>query len=348
MEFTVKDLLAVLCSYLQQGRPLALATVVRQQGSAPREAGARLLANERGLVHGTVGGGLMEAMTLEACAQALADGKSRTLSLDLSGEMAENADMICGGDMRVLVEPLSPAPCLLELYQTMRRRLDEGGAILIKGLEGAQGLTTFLMDNACLGHQLPAHVLEEARSFLQQVQSCPCVRTFPDSEYYFEPLLPPSRMIVAGGGHVAVATARIASMTGFEVTVLDDREEFASPSRFPFVAHTRVVPNFAHCFTAPAPNIHTFIIIVTRGHVHDATVLAQALATRAGYIGMIGSTHKRDQLYTHMRQLGFGDSDLARVHCPIGLPIDADTPEEIALSIVAQCVSVKRKRRQAR
>ena len=159
---------------------------------------------------------------------------------------------------------------------------------------------------------------------------------------FAEPYYPPQRLIIAGGGHVSRPTVTAGALAGFEVHVLDDRPEYARPERFPEAASTRVAPDFAHCFDAFNPGPRDYIVIVTRGHLHDGAVLAQALRTKATYIGMIGSSRKKEQVFQRMREEGFSTEDLDRVFSPIGLAIGAETPEEIAVSIIAQCIAHRR------
>jgi xanthine dehydrogenase accessory factor len=132
----------------------------------------------------------------------------------------------------------------------------------------------------------------------------------------------------------------MASMTGFAVTVLDDREEFASPQRFP-QARTVVLPDFGQAFAQLTITPQCYVVIMTRGHLHDKTVLEQALKTPACYVGMIGSRRKRDALYDQLRSEGVDESSIARCHCPIGLEIGARTPEEIAVSIMAEIIACR-------
>jgi xanthine dehydrogenase accessory factor len=130
-------------------------------------------------------------------------------------------------------------------------------------------------------------------------------------------------------------------MVGFRVTVLDDRAEFAAPERFPFAAETAVIDPAAGWFAGRAIGPDAFLVIVTRGHAHDAEALAEALRTPAAYIGMIGSLPKRDAIYDKMLAAGFTKADLDRVKSPIGLEIEAETPEEIAVSIVAEMIACR-------
>ena len=153
-----------------------------------------------------------------------------------------------------------------------------------------------------------------------------------------EPAAVPKEALLFGAGHVAKATAQLCAMTGFRVTVVDDRSEFANVHRFPEADAVFEIDSFENALSQFAISSDTFIVIFTRGHLHDKTVLAQALETDAGYIGMIGSRKKRDKIFLALQAAGFSQSALDRVHSPIGLVIGAETPEEIAVSIAAELI----------
>ena len=141
-----------------------------------------------------------------------------------------------------------------------------------------------------------------------------------------------------GAGHVSQQVAHLTSMTHFRTVVLDDRVEFANRERFPGADEIRVPASLDAAFTGLAIDRDSYIVIVTRGHRYDKTVLQQALRTEAGYIGMIGSKGKRDAVYKTLLEEGRTSAELERVHSPIGLKIGGDTPEEIAVSIVAELI----------
>jgi len=176
-----------------------------------------------------------------------------------------------------------------------------------------------------------------------------CLRTVTlgESLILIEPVLPAATMFLFGAGHVAQPTARLAAFVGFRVRVVDDRAEFANAQRFPEADEVRVVTDFDSALKGLAIDRNTFIVIVTRGHLHDKTVLMQALRTEAAYIGMIGSRRKRDHIFKALLKQRFTQADLNRVHSPIGLDIGAETPEEIALSIVAELAQVRARGRCA-
>ena len=340
------DLLPVLRERLGKGETLALATLVSRKGSAPRSRGARLLADASGLVRGTVGGGAVEAAVLEACADVLRSGGSRLLDLALSSDMAAKEGMVCGGEVRVFVETLLPDPETRGFFAAVESAFHSGGVLLTRlasGRDAPPGRTLCAQGRfigALLGAGAEEAVLSalDSLDFLQE----PAERAFGGEAYFVEPLFSPNRMIIAGGGHVAVPTAELAAFAGFSVHVIDDRPEFSRPERFPRAASTGTVPEFADCLASFSPDARTYVVIITRGHMYDEAVLAQALRTKAGYIGMIGSRKKRNIVYAAMRERGFVDADLARVHCPVGLAIGAETPEEIAVSIVGECIAHKR------
>jgi xanthine dehydrogenase accessory factor len=147
-----------------------------------------------------------------------------------------------------------------------------------------------------------------------------------------------------GAGHVSLQVARLAKIVDFHTVVLDDRHEFANRERFAGADDIQVLSSFEEACGDLDIDADSCLVILTRGHLHDKTVLRQALGTQAGYIGMIGSRRKRDLIYTALRAEGFSAGDLNKVHCPIGLAIGAQTPEEIAVSIVAELIRFRANR----
>jgi xanthine dehydrogenase accessory factor len=151
----------------------------------------------------------------------------------------------------------------------------------------------------------------------------------------------PGTLFLFGGGHVSQKLAPLADTLGFRIVVVDDRSEFANPERFPQAEEFVVPDSYENAIQQGDIDAESYLVIVTRGHLHDKTVLAQALRTPAAYIGMIGSIRKRDAIYDELRAVGFTDHDFRRVHSPIGLKIGAESPEEIAVSIAAELIQVR-------
>ena len=161
---------------------------------------------------------------------------------------------------------------------------------------------------------------------------------------YLERIRPRGTVYIFGAGHVGVCVAHLAAYVGFTVVVIDDRSEFANAERVPEAAEIVVVDSFADEFSSLSLDSDSYVVIVTRGHAHDRTVLVQALRSQAGYVGMIGSRRKTHVIFQALLKEGFAREDLSRVHAPIGLPIGGETPEEIGVSIVAEMVSVRNRK----
>jgi xanthine dehydrogenase accessory factor len=159
-------------------------------------------------------------------------------------------------------------------------------------------------------------------------------------EVYVEPILPQPMLYVFGAGHVSTALARAAHLAGFAVGVIDDRESFANSERFPMAQE--IYTRYEDAFVKLRPHAATYLVIVTRGHKDDMDVLRWAVGTEARYIGMIGSRRKVLSIYRALEKEGIAPEKFARVYAPVGLDIGALTPEEIAVSIAAELIAVRR------
>jgi xanthine dehydrogenase accessory factor len=332
------DLLKTLVQWLGEGTPVAAATIVTHEGSTPRGAGSKMIVRANGSLRGTVGGGLVEARVLEAASRVIRDGTSGVVDFDLTGELAAGADMVCGGRLRIFLERVDPGP-EGELFAALLTRLDQGERCLLAAPMAGGARTLISARGPSLGAELPGSLMESARSAGRDLRA-PIVFAVMERRWLLEPWNGPPPLIIAGAGHVSRPTAQVTALAGFRVTVIDDRPEFANRERFP-TAHQVAVRDVPTCLDGLPTGPECSVVIVTRGHVHDAAVLAQALRTKAGYIGMIGSRRKRDSVYESLRLQGFTDADFARVHCPVGLDIGAETPEEIAVSIAAELIQAR-------
>ncbi len=342
----MKELLTQLCKHLEQSIPVALATVIYQEGSTPRGAGSKMLVGEQGLIAGTIGGGLAEAQAINACIKALQTFDAEIMTFTLSGEIAAQSEMICGGLLNIFIEPLTPDANNINFFRKILINLDTCKAVVLTELKDAKIVGRNLcLDDVWDVQNESSLTAEQKNTLLAKLlpkQEMAYIQGDDGQSYIIECYPPSWQMIIAGGGHVSLFTAQVAALAGFSVVVLDDRPEFSAAARFPQASATHTVPDFANCFAPCSPTKHTCIVIVTRGHLHDKTVLAQALLTKASYIGMIGSKRKRTQVYNSLLAQGVTQAEIDRVYCPIGLGIKAETPEEIAVSIVAECIAHRR------
>lgn len=295
-----------------QDVPLRLALVVTRNGSAPCAVGDLLLLDQAGQVSGTVGGGRLEQEVIVGLQQLTPDaggGGVRHFHL-----VPEQDGMPCGGAVTVLLVRLEPA---LQPY--------------------------FATASRCLQQGIPFK-LRVAVDVAAQVTWLEADQTDTNGQLFEIPVAPNPELLIFGAGHIAQALAPMAQLAGFTVTVLDDRPGYLAAH--PFAAGIEVVclERFEKVFSGRDAGVNSFLVIATYDHDHDRTVLAQALATGAVYIGMVGSRRKRGELFGLLRQAGCSETHLARVHCPVGLAIGAATPAEIAVSILAQMISVRRGR----
>ncbi|OGP53542.1 MAG: hypothetical protein A2Y65_12035 [Deltaproteobacteria bacterium RBG_13_52_11] len=348
----MKMLYKEIVQLLTEGKKVILATVIQQSGSAPRKSGAQMVIREDGSFVGSVGGGRLEAACISAAHMVAAEGAARVLEFHLTGtEVAETA-MICGGDAEVFIEPLSPSPGITDLYTNLLEIQKRGGKAVLatvisaepvwKGM-GGKGLIT--SEGKSIG---PLALGREALAAAQEVIHEKKVRLIPyeGGRLYLEPIFPEPTLYIFGAGHISRAIAPVAHMVGFKVIVIDDRAEFANRDYFPQADEIWV-----EAFDGIREKIdlveQSYMVIVTRGHMHDYTVLKQVLPMDCRYLGMIGSSRKRDIIYKKLLQERYTQRELDRVHAPIGLDINAETPEEIAVSIVAELIIVRAEGRSA-
>lgn len=341
------ELFSRIVATLAQGQSVVSTTIVTNEGSTPRTAGSKMLVFADGSIAGTVGGGLSEGQVMAAAPDVFRTGQARLIDFDMTGQAAKGADLICGGRMRVFLERLDPDTATRALYAALVDLLARGGrGLVVTALDtaGAPDRCLLLPGGDIVGPDPGEAVLAAARSEGRGIMA-PIVITCEGRRFFLEPALSPDPLIICGGGHVSRPTGQLATTVGFRVTVLDDRPEFASPERFPFAAKTAVIDPAKSWLDGCDIGPNTSIVIVTRGHAHDFEALIESLRTPAGYIGMIGSIPKRDSVYERVLAAGFTKADLDRVKSPIGLEIAAETPEEIAVSIVAELIECRANRR---
>ncbi len=340
---------AELLKLIRSGRAAVLATVVRTEGSSPQVPGASAVFTAEGLACGTVGGGSVEGRTADLARAALAGGHSVLADFDLSNEVFEDAEGVCGGAMTVLVDahPGRNARALAGLVSDVRRR--RAGVLAAFFERGRAGRVERIVRRwipsgrgpATLSRSLfPgfASALEAARSeartgWLESGRR----------RVYLEPHEPRPRLIVAGAGHVGRAIARLGAFLGFEIVVVDDRPEFASRGRFPEAARVVVADPAASLKKMPLGG-RDYVVIVTRGHRGDEAALRVCIRRRPAYLGMIGSRRKIAMMRERFLRSGAAsEKDWARLHAPIGLPIGSRTVEEIAVSVAAELVRENRR-----
>jgi len=342
----VHELLDDALGLLERREPFALVTLVARQGSAPRSAGARMLVRGDGSIAGTVGGGLLEATAIREAADAIAAERSRVVAVELDGTSVASRSMICGGATKLLVAYVSAGDAeLTAVLQALRAAVGDGRPARLFTFfspdPGPSGVTYCLLpEGAEPVGDAPLPPQELVALAGESLRHGP-VDLRDGMTMTVESVVPPVTVVICGAGHVGHALAPAAAAAGFAVVVLDDRAEFASPERFGAAAEVCVLDSFDNAFARLEVTPRTYVVIVTRGHAHDFSVLSQALRSPAGYIGLMGSSAKRAKVFRALREGGFSDDDIARVFTPIGLDIGAETPAELAVSITAELIKVR-------
>ena len=335
---------------LKAGRQAVVASVVKTAGSTPQKPGAKLLVRADGSGVGTLGGGCVEGDIWFAAKQLMKRGGAAEMrDYVLNEDLAAKDGLICGGTMYFLIDPLRAEGA--QEYEGFTREVIsayQGGAPVAivnlmvppAGSDGTHVGAKMLVreDGSSKGSLGLAALDEEARRRARDLMAMgktDYVTSPTGAEYFIEAYTTPPTLVLAGGGHVSRAIASIAKTVGFRLFVVDDRPEFASKERFPEAEELRV-GEYATTIKDLPVNPNTFIIIATRGHRYDDSALAAALETPASYVGLLGSKRKTILIYEELLKRGFTAERLKQVHAPIGLDISGRTPEEIAISIMAE------------
>lgn len=312
-----------------------------------------------GELQGSIGGGRLEAEILSRRDQFLSEENARILSFHLSEADAADLDMICGGNVSVLVEAISPKNFqLVELFSRISESVrTQGCGWLISEFVQAEDQVcavnkTFVDLQGKMAGNLPLHATIQGQQLLsvqrvdheavlffgKNINHEAHAYQFGSNQLFVQPIGQFSKLFLIGAGHIAQKLAALTRGVGFFTVVMDDREEFLSQERFPQADQRLLLSGFENVFEQVSIDSNSYVVIVTRGHSSDKLVLQQALQTEAGYIGMIGSRRKINTTFELLRREGVSEETLQRVHSPIGLSIGAETPEEIAISIVAELI----------
>jgi xanthine dehydrogenase accessory factor len=332
------DLLATIQEWYTGGERVAVATVIRVEGTAPRPVGARMIVSSGGRMAGSVSGGCVETTVYEEMMDLLDGGPPRILHFGITDDMIWDVGLACGGTIDVFVQGLDPA-----LVFSLGKLVDQGQAVaLVAFVEGEAAGSTALVtaDGTILGPNVERAVTVAGELLAARVERGAVHELAPDTRVFIEPFLPPPVLVIAGGVHVAIPLARFAKELGFRVIVVDPRAKFANEERFPEADQVMVAwPDEALAQLRIGDT--TYIVLLTHDPKIDEPTLATALKTGAAYIGAIGSRKTHADRYERMSKWGITGEELDRVYSPIGLDLGGSTPEETALSIIAEVVAVK-------
>ncbi len=332
------DLWAEAARLARSRTPSALATVARQRGSLPMASDAKMLITGDGRRRGTVGGGCVEADVVTQSLEMLERGTPTFVSHTLNADTAGDIGLSCGGTVELFLEPVVPSDEMAELCDAVADGIARRSSVtVLTGLEWNGGPEKVaLVDERRVEVGAGNLPVEEIRG-----QRRGGVLVDRDRAMFIEWIRRVPRVIIFGAGHVGAAIARVAADAGFHVVVTDDREDFANKNAVP-EAHEIIVGDFNTVLDGLELDGDDYVLATTRGHSYDANIIGRTAGSNAGYVGMLGSKRKRAVIWKALANAGVDAEDLERVHSPIGLDIGADTPGEIAVSVVAELIRTRR------
>jgi xanthine dehydrogenase accessory factor len=334
-----------LIRLIEAGQPCALATLVATSGSSPQNAGAKVILIPDGRIIGTIGGGCMEAEAQKVGLDCLRSRQCRLFELRLDDDFGWDDGLICGGTVKIFInpQPERSSDAYRQVVESVDRLKPAALCTFISGDPAMVGTSIVVSGSDITTADPPyRHMLKDAAEETISLERERVVTLDPSTSVYIEPILPRPTVVIAGAGHIGASLAQMTSMCGFEVVIVDDRPSLANKQRMPFADRVVVddIPRFLREYPV---NEQTYFVIVTRGHRHDAHCLREVVRSNAKYVGMIGSKRKICVIYEELLRDGLATAEeLSRVHSPLGLDIGAREVGEIAVSIAAELVAVRR------
>lgn len=311
---------------------LILVNVLASSGSTPRGAGAMMLVFEDGHTEGTIGGGAVEYAASLHAKELLNKKSSDTVGYCLNKNDVANLGMVCGGDVTVYFQYLHGEESLPLFRHLLKAYTKNENSWLIRKIEdhSVTAMSIYDGDGLHYGEGIDQDVLPDL------LKTRAVYKTGTPS-YYAEPVTQAGFVYVFGGGHVSQELVPVLAHLGFPVVVFEDREAFANPELFPG-ARDVILGDFQNIEASISFTANDYVVIMTRGHQADFEILAQTLKYPLSYIGCIGSRSKIAVTKKRLVELGYPENIYDRVHSPIGLNIQAETPAEIAVSIAGEMI----------
>ena len=353
----MKNIYLQILDSKSSGSSLVLATVVRTCGSTPQKPGSSALFNELGLKAGTVGGGIVEGKVMQLAAEAILSKNSGLYHFNLANDISSTEEAICGGKISVLVDA-APENHFLVFEQLKRFGKKRIPVVLITKVtasaENCVSIDRIWANEEIIPPVSPLFqdqielavrklISEKNPAGFAELGSDPKAEDSPSS-FFLQPFFPAEQLVIAGAGHIGRALAHLGSLLDFEVTVIDDRPEFANSLNIPDAEHI-IVRNIGEAMDELETGKNSYVVIVTRGHKDDAAALKPCFGRNLAYTGMIGSRNKIAAMKKNFIDNGWASEDQwDQIHAPVGLLIKSQTVEEIAVSIAAELVMVRNNR----
>ena len=313
----VDDILTPMSVWLKEKRKIALATVISTWGSAPRPVGGQMAIDSNGEIIGSVSGGCIEGAVINEGINSINDGKLRIKDYGISNDMAWEVGLACGGELKILIQPLNLEDKIVySIVENIKNR--EPTKLIINCLTGSRHI-----DN----------------SIINQISTYDKIK-----EEFIHVIDPKPRLFIVGAVHIAQALISLAKIADFEIILIDPRDHFATEDRFPKCKIINEWPDTA--LSNFILDKATHLVTLTHDPKIDDPALIYTLKKDIGYIGSLGSKKTHNKRCERLIDIGFCQSDLSKIHGPIGLNIKAKTPAEIAVSIMAEIINFRRSKNE--
>ena len=309
----VDDILTPLSIWLKDKRKIALATVISTWGSSPRPVGGQMAIDQNGEIIGSVSGGCIEGAVITEGIKSLSDGKTRVKDYGISNDMAWEVGLACGGELKVLIQPLQiEDKIIFSIVESIRKR-----EVIKLKINTKSGLRT-----------IDKSISQQSSSFNQLMN---------EFIHIFDPK---PRLFIIGAVHIAQELVKLATIADFEITLIDPRDHFATKKRFPNCQIINDWPDIA--LSKFKFDKATHLVTLTHDPKIDDPALIYSLKKNIGYVGSLGSKRTHKKRCERLSLLGFNQNDLNKIHGPIGLDIKAKNPAEIAISILGEIIQFRR------
>ncbi len=338
----MRDILDDLTKWTEQGTDIALATVVQTWGSSPRQEGAKMAINARGEITGSVSGGCVESAVAEAGQQVLESGSPQLLHFGVADETAWSVGLACGGSVDVFVERMDQKQ--FEFLKALLINEEPAASVtIVSGPESDVGrkITLSMRDPSARFGSLNSGSDDDSIELAMQVAEPRLEELAPEGVTAFVDIMaPPPTLVVVGGNQIAITLAKLAKTLDMRTVIVDPRRTFATKERFPEVDQLlQAWP--AEAFESAPLTASTAVVMLTHDPKIDQPALELALNSDAYYVGALGSKKTQAKRRARLKERGLGEAEIDRLHGPVGLELGADTPDEIALSIMAEIVAMR-------
>lgn len=350
----MKNIYLQILDHQSDSFPLVLATVTRTSGSTPQKPGSSALFGKNGLIAGTVGGGIVEGKVQKIALDALKSKESGHFHFNLANDISKTEEAICGGQISVLID--ANIKNSIKVFEQINNSLSERIPGVLITMVTAHTEKVVLINRYFMTESekpvIPPEFMEKIEPLIKSMISSENQSDYreielsindeePSSLFLIEPVFPQAHLVIAGAGHIGKSLSHLGNLLDFEVTVIDNRPEYANSENIPDADHI-IVKDIGEAFNELKKDKNTFVVIVTRGHNDDASSLKPCIGSDLSYIGMIGSKNKIAAMRKSFIEKGWATSEQwDEIYAPVGLDIKSQTVEEIAISIAAQLVLVR-------